>query len=239
MITAAAVRALLRERVDPEKAAFFPRFFKAGPGQYAEGDKFLGVTVPKQRAIAKSAYKNMSLAEVLKLLQSDWHEERLTALLIMVLQFQKGDEATQKAIYEAYMLHLQWVNNWDLVDSSAPYIVGGWLLDKDRKILYKLARSPVLWERRVAIIATLWFIRHEDFGDTLALAEQLLTDKHDLMHKAVGWMLREVGKRAPELLVDFLEKHAGRMPRTALRYAIEHFSQDRRRYFMGLKALDD
>jgi 3-methyladenine DNA glycosylase AlkD len=234
-MTAADVRRQLEAQVNPEKAAFFPRFFKAGPGQYAEGDTFLGVTVPRQRAIAKAAYKGLPLAEVLKLLQGGWHEERLTALLVLVLQFQKGDEAARQAVYKAYMSHLQWVNNWDLVDSSAPYIAGAWLLDKNRAVLYKLAKSPVLWERRVAMIATWWFIRNDDFADTLALAEKLLQDKQDLMHKAVGWMLREVGKRAPDLLIDFLEKHAALMPRTALRYAIEHFPADRRKYFMSLK----
>lgn len=226
------VQKALREEVIPEKAAFFPKFFKSGPGEYAEGDKFLGVTVPAQRSIAKSYYQSLSLPETVELLHSEWHEERLTALFMLVLKFQKGAPPDQQKIYELYLANTNYVNNWDMVDSSAPYIVGAWLLDKDRSVLYKLAKSRLLWERRIAIIATLWFIRKGDFGDTIALAEQLLGDRHDLMHKAVGWSLREVGKRAPELLVDFLDKHSKAMPRTALRYAIEHFPPDRRRHYL-------
>lgn len=233
------VQAALRAEADPEKAAFFPRFFKAGPGEYAEGDKFLGVTVPKQRAIAKQYYQSLSVQQTLNLLSEPWHEERLTALFILVLKYQKGDEPSKQEIVEAYLANTIFVNNWDLVDSSAPYILGNWLLiknnKKDRTILYKLAKSKVLWERRIAVIATLEFVRKGDFADTLALAEDLLGDTHDLMHKAVGWCLREVGKKAPELLTDFLDKHAATMPRTALRYSIERLDEKTRRHYLNLR----
>lgn len=230
-----AVQKALRAEAIPEKALFFPKFFKSGPGEYAEGDKFLGVTVPKQRAIAKTYFQKLSLQEAEQLLKSEWHEERLVALFILVLKYQKGDLRIQQDIYDFYLSNSAYVNNWDLVDSSAPYIVGDWLLGKDRKILYKLAKSKILWERRIAIIATLWFIRKGEFVDTIMISEQLLSDKHDLIHKAVGWALREMGKRAPELLIDFLDKHAAYMPRTALRYAIEHLSSKDRLHYLGLK----
>lgn len=232
---ASDIHKLLLEQADPEKAAFFPRFFKAGPGEYAEGDKFLGVTVPKQRVIAKASFANTELPEVIKLLKSEWHDDRLTALFILVLKFQKSDARAKEHIYDLYLAHTKQVNNWDLVDSSAPYIVGAWLMDKDRSILYKLVKSDLLWERRIAMVTTLWFIRNDDFGDVIALAEQLLNDKHDLMHKAVGWCLREMGKKAPDLLEDFLEKHATHMPRTALRYSIERLPEMKRQYFLELK----
>ncbi len=219
------IKAELRAAADPEKAAFFPRFFKAGPGQYAEGDKFLGVTVPKQRTIAKRFYTTTTLKQLEELLQSEWHEDRLTALLILVLQFQKCSEDQRAKIVELYLANTHRINNWDLVDSSAYHILGAWLLGRDRSILYKLASSSSLWERRIAVIATLAFIRNGDFTDTIKLSEQLLDDPHDLMHKAVGWMLREVGKKDREVLRGFLDHHATRMPRTALRYAIEHFSK--------------
>ncbi len=230
------VQKALRGRANPEKAVFFPRFFKAGPGEYAEGDKFLGVTVPKQRTIAKAHYAGLSLDDTLKLLKQPWHEERLTALFILVLKYQKGDSKAKEQIVEAYLANTASVNNWDLVDSSAPYILGNWLLDKkDRAILYRLAKSKMLWERRISMVATLEFVRKGEFADTLALAEALLEDKHDLMHKAVGWCLREVGKKAPELLTDFLDKHAATMPRTALRYSIERMDEQTRRHYLNLK----
>ncbi len=230
------IKAELKWRANPEKAAFFPRFFKAGLGEYAEGDKFLGITVPNQRSIAKKYLKSISLTDTIGLLHESWHEERLTALFILVLKYQKGTAEERAKVVEIYLANTAHVNNWDLVDSSAPYILGNWLLDKkDRKILNKLASSKVLWERRIAIISTLEFIRNNQFADTLNLAEKLLGDKHDLMHKAVGWTLREVGKKAPELLTDFLDKHATTMPRTALRYAIERMSEKTRRHYLNLK----
>lgn len=230
------VKRELRTKANPEKAVFFPRFFKAGPGEYAEGDKFLGVTVPEQRLISKQFYQRVSVEDALELLKGGWHEERLTALFILVLKFQKGDEVTKKDIVHAYLKNTQYVSNWDLVDSSAPYILGNWLLNKDREILYSLAKSELLWERRIAIIATLEFIRKGEFGDTLLLAEQLLGDREDLMHKAVGWSLREVGKKDRDLLIAFLDKHAAHMPRTALRYSIEHFDANNRRHYLEMKS---
>lgn len=257
-MSAVEVQNALRKVADPVKAAFFPRFFKSGPGQYAEGDKFLGVTVPKQRLIAKKYYVQFTLDEAMKLLKSKWHEERLTGLFILVHKFQKGSQREKDQIVEVYMRAIgitgwkfadeTWgprkipqgifwgVNNWDLVDSSAPYIVGAWLLDKDRKILYRLAQSDTLWERRIAIISTLWFIRNNEFADTVAISELLLKDSHDLIHKAVGWALREMGKRAPDLLIHFLDQHAYHMPRTALRYAIEHYPAEKRHYYLNLKS---
>ncbi|MFO0756057.1 MAG: DNA alkylation repair protein [Byssovorax sp.] len=227
--TAKQVRAALHAAADPERARSSMRFFKTGPGQYGEGDRFVGVTVPAQRAIAR-AHRGLPLAEIEALLASAIHEERLTALLILVDTAARGDGATKQACYDLYLRNLKWVNNWDLVDSSAPAVVGDHLRDRDRRILRKLARSSNLWERRVAMIATLAFIRAGETEDAFAIARLLLDDTHDLMHKAVGWMLREVGKyvgKAP--LVAFLEAHAAEMPRTALRYAIEHFPEAERK----------
>jgi 3-methyladenine DNA glycosylase AlkD len=194
------------------------------------------VGVPEQRRIAKQ-FSELSLSDVAKLLQSKLHEERLTSLLILVQKFKSGDQLQRKKVVATYLKHTCNVDNWDLVDSSAPYILGEWLLDKDRKVLFKLVKSRHLWERRIAIIASYAFIRNNDARDTLALAEMLLDDEHDLIHKAVGWMLREVGKRVDrDLLRDFLREHGARMPRTALRYAIEHFSKPERLQWMSVSA---
>jgi 3-methyladenine DNA glycosylase AlkD len=235
MSTLTLAQRALREYAQPEKAAFYPRFFKAGSGEYAEGDRFLGVTVPKQRLVAKQFYETVSIEEALELLKSPWHEERLTALFICVLKYQKSDSRTKGAIVKFYLDNTQYVNNWDLVDSSAPYILGNWLLDKDKTLLYKLAASSSLWERRIAIIATLEFIRHDEYSDTIAIAALLLGDTHDLLHKAVGWCLREAGKRSPDLLTAFLDEHAGHMPRTTLRYAIERLPEPKRKYYLNLR----
>ncbi|TAH34059.1 DNA alkylation repair protein [Candidatus Saccharibacteria bacterium] len=229
-------RKALRDAVDPEKAIFLPRFFKAGPGEYAEGDKFLGVTVPQQRAIAKQ-FKDLSLADVTELLTSEWHEERLTALFILVGQHKRADGANKKAIYDLYMAHTKWINNWDLVDSSAGYIVGAYLDGRPEKmkVLTRLAASDLLWERRIAMIATFNYIYQGRADEALIIAEQLLYDKHDLIQKAVGWMLREIAKRVDHsLLAAFLDEHAATMPRTSLRYALEHFSAERKAYYMQL-----
>lgn len=233
---AQTVKQALREAANPERAAFGPRFFKAGPGEYAEGDKFLGVTVPQQRAIAKQ-FKDLSLAEITELLTSEWHEERLTALFILVGQYKRGDAADKKAMYELYMSHTNWINNWDLVDSSAGYIVGSYLDGKPEKmtVLQRLAASDLLWERRIAMIATFNYIYQGRADEALVIAEQLLYDKHDLIQKAVGWMLRELGKRVDHsLLVAFLDGHAATMPRTTLRYALEHFTTERKAHYMQL-----
>lgn len=228
----------LRVAVDPEKAAFLPRFFKSGPGEYAEGDKFLGVIVSKQRAIAKSYYKEFSLNEAELLLKGKWHEERLTALFILVLKYQKGDEEVKKDIFDIYMRNTKHINNWDLVDSSAEYIVGPWLEANPykMKVLEKLASSSDLWERRIAMLATFHYIKQGRADEALVIAEELLHDKHDLIQKAVGWMVREIGKRVDRaLLTQFLDQHAANMPRTTLRYAIEHLPEVERKHYMTLK----
>ncbi len=233
--TAKQVQHDLQSLANPTKAAFFPTFFKTGPGQYGEGDKFIGVTVPQQRLIAKK-YAALPIGEIKILLQSPIHEHRLTALLILVLQYQKAKDTTiQKTQVDFYLANTHYINNWDLVDSSADKILGHYLHDKDRKILYSLVKSSLLWERRIAIIATLAFIRKGDFIDTLKLSQMLLNDKHDLMHKAVGWMLREVGKKNEKILYQFLDEHVTAMPRTTLRYSIERLDEKKRKYYLSKK----
>ncbi len=238
MDTLADLKAALRKTAIPEKAKASAWFFKTGPGQYGEGDQFIGISVPEQRKVART-FKDLPLTQVERLLKSPIHEERLVALFILVAQFQsasrRSDEKTKKEIYSFYLANTAQVNNWDLVDSSAGYIVGTYLLDKPRDILYKLAVSKSLWERRIAAISTLAFIMEGEAADTLKIAEILLSDKEDLMHKAVGWMLREVGKRVSrEELVKFLKKNYQKMPRTTLRYAIEHFpDQQRKKFLLG------
>lgn len=222
----------LKSLINPEKAAFLPKFFKTGPGQYGEGDQFIGVVVPNQRKIAKK-YKNLPLAEIQKLIISPIHEHRLTSLFILVHQFQKGDGNKQKEIYEFYLKNKHQVNNWDLVDSSAHKIVGAYLLNKDRSILYELAHSPNLWDRRIAMISCFAFTDQEDFEDALAIADILVNDEHDLIHKAVGWVLREVGKKDQRVEEEFLMKHYKTMPRTMLRYAIEKFTRQKRDFYLG------
>ncbi len=236
-----AIKQELRQHVNPERAVVAPRFFKAGPGEHAEGDKFIGTTVPDTRKIAKR-YRDMQLAQVEKLLHSPWHEERLAALFILVDQFKRGGEADRHRIYELYLRNTAHINNWDLVDSSASYIVGGYLADKPDRfvVLERLAHSDLLWERRIAMISTLYFIAILGRADeALVIADILLHDTHDLIQKAVGWMLREIGKRVDHgLLAEYLEQHAATMPRTTLRYALEHFSEDRRQYFLQKKNQD-
>ncbi len=222
----------LKKRGSPAKAKSSAWFFKTGKGEYGHGDVFIGVTVPEQRKIARQ-FKTLPLPEIKKLLLSKYHECRLTALIILVAEFQAGDKKTQERIAKFYLANAKRVNNWDLVDSSAPYILGVYLSDKDRGILYKLVKSNNIWERRIAILASGMFIRNNDFRDTLKLAEMLLSDTQTLMHKATGWMLREVGKRSKPTLVRFLDTHRTRMPRTALRYAIEHFSAKEREKIMS------
>jgi 3-methyladenine DNA glycosylase AlkD len=215
----------------PTKAKSSAWFFKSGPGQYGEGDIFIGVTVPEQRVVAKR-YRDLPLSEIEKLLSSPIHEHRLTALMILVLSFDRADVKKKKEIYSFYLTHAKRANNWDLVDTSAQ-IVGKFLLGKkDRSILVKLARSKNLWERRIAIVATHELIGANDFVMTLHIAEMLLKDTHDLIHKAVGWMLREVGKRDEKAEEVFLQKHYKTMPRTMLRYAIERFSPSQKAFYM-------
>lgn len=231
------LRTELRAAADPEKAAFFPRFFKAGPGQYAEGDQFLGVTVPEQRKIAKK-YKDLWLGDIEKLIQSPWHEERLTGLLILVSAYQRGSDRARQEIYDFYVTHTDRVNNWDLVDSSAEHIVGPQLQNSSykMKVLRTLAQSHSLWERRIAMLSTFHYIKQGRADEALEVAEILLQDQHDLIQKAVGWMLREIGKRVDlRLLEAFLDEHAAVMPRTMLRYAIEHFDTLKRQRYMQMK----
>ncbi|ELS32143.1 MULTISPECIES: DNA alkylation repair protein [Pseudanabaena] len=217
---------------NPAKAITLARFFKTGKGEYGEGDRFLGITVPEQRKIAKR-YTHLSLEDLEQLLQTDIHEYRLTALLILTYQFPKADATGRTEIFNFYLNHTQWINNWDLVDVACRQILGVHLLHQDRMILYKLARSLNLWEQRIAIVSTLEFIKHEQFTDTLEIAIILLQHSHDLIHKAVGWMLREVGKQERQVLVDFLDAHYQQMPRTMLRYAIEHFDESRRKAYLS------
>lgn len=231
------IRKSLREAADPERAKSSAWFFKAGPGQYGEGDRFLGITVPQQRKIARKFYKNVSLDAVEQLLHSPWHEERLTALFMLVLMYQKGDQQKRDQTANLYLANTKQVNNWDLVDSSAPYILGPWLADNPYKMktLTKLAKSDNFWERRIAMMSTFHYIRQGSADEALAIVDILLDDSHDLIQKAVGWMLREIGKRAGrQILLEFLDNHAATMPRTALRYAIEHLSSGQRQHYLAL-----
>ena len=214
-----------------EKREIFPKFFKAGKGEYGEGDRFLGITVPNIRAIAKQ-YKNISLNEIRELMQSEWHEVRLCALLIMVEKSKKKDEALRQQLFDLYLSQTDRINNWDLVDLSCRFIVGEYLLDKSRDILYQLAHSPLLWDNRIAIVSTYAFIRKGQLEDTYALSDLMMQHPHDLMHKAIGWMLREAGKRDSERLYDYVMSHRADMPRTMLRYAIEKFSPTERSILM-------
>jgi 3-methyladenine DNA glycosylase AlkD len=220
-----------------EKKAFLPHFFKTGKGEYGEGDKFMGVVVPNIRIVAKR-HLDASVSTAEALLSSEWHEERMCALLILVTQFAKADEKRRKAIYQFYLAHTWSINNWDLVDLSAPNIVGAYLKDKgeiDRKVLMKLSESTCLWEQRIAIVSTITFIRNREFDYTLRLARRYLHHPHDLMQKATGWMLREIGKRDEDVLRSFLDEYATEMPRTMLRYAIEKFDESTRQLYLKMR----
>jgi 3-methyladenine DNA glycosylase AlkD len=216
---------------DPEKAKVLSRFFKTGKGEYGEGDIFLGIPVPLQRKIAKKN-PNLSLDDVQRLLSGKIHEHRLVALLILIFKYRRSDRTGKREILDFYLKNTSGINNWDLVDLSAQHIIGDYLLTRDRSRLQKLAQSKNLWERRIAIMSTFAFIRNRQFEDTLRIAEMLMHDKHDLIHKAVGWMLREVGKRDVGQLEEFLKKYSGKMPRTMLRYAIERFDEDKRKTYL-------
>lgn len=227
------IHAYLLQIASEEDAANLQRYFKTGPGEYGDGDKFIGVRVGPLRKLAKQ-YRALPLSTVEQLLQSAFHEERMLALLILIEQFARADLDGQKAIYDLYLDRLEWINNWDLVDVSSPRIVGAYLNQRSRQPLYRLARSPHLWSRRVAVMATLYFIKQDDFDDALKIADVLISDEHDLIHKAVGWMLREVGNRNRAVEEKFLESRYKKMPRTMLRYAIEKFPQaKRKRYLAG------
>jgi len=225
------LKADLRSCANQEKAKVLQRFFKTGPGGYAAGDIFLGITVPVSRALSKH-YQTLGLPDVVKLLKSPIHEERLVSLLILMVQYRQADLSTKEKIYKIYLLHSKYINNWDLVDLSAEHIVGNFLLDRKRAPLYGLAHSRSVWERRIAILSTFCFIKNDDFKDTLQIARILIADQHDLIHKAVGWMLREIGKRDQNCEEKFLRKFYPKMPRTMLRYAIERFPKSKREAYL-------
>ncbi|MBQ8098573.1 MAG: DNA alkylation repair protein [Bacteroidaceae bacterium] len=230
-LTQQIINTLKSHQGTPEKQKILMGFFKTGPGEYGEGDQFLGIPVPTTRAIAKT-FVLVDLNTIHQLLLNEWHEVRLCALLMLITRFKKLKNE-QELIVKFYVDHARYINNWDLVDLSAPHIVGAYLLtSNDRSLLYELAESDMLWKRRIAMVSTLTFIRHDQFQDTLALSKMLLNDKESLMHKATGWMLREVGKRDEPVLTAFLESYARELPRTALRYAIEHYPEEERKEWL-------
>jgi len=228
MIVFNKIKSELEKKRNLERARINSRFFKTSKGEYGEGDIFLGLTVPEIRIIARK-YANITFEDIEKLIYSKFHEYRLVALLILVEKFKKTGG---KKVVDFYLSHSKQVNNWDLVDLSAYKILGAYLFDKDKSILYKFARSKNLWQRRIAIISTFYFINNDRFMETLKISEILLSDEHELIHKAVGWMLREIGKKDPKIEEEFLRKHYKNMPRTMLRYAIEKFSEEKRRYYL-------
>lgn len=227
------LRAELRSLANPTKAKLLAGFFKTGKGEYGEGDVFLGVMVPQTREVAKK-YENLSFADIRTALASKFHEERLAALLILVHRFQKGGAAEKKKVYDFYLANADRANNWDLVDLSAHKIVGAWLLDRPKEVLSSLVRSKSLWRRRIAVVATFAFIGAGRFDESFRIADAFINDEHDLIHKATGWMLREVGKRDKAALVAWLKPRHATMPRTMLRYAVERFPEaERKRYLLG------
>lgn len=228
-----ALRSELAAAAEPDRVAGLARYLQILPGGYGEGDRVLGVRVPAQRALAARYWSLVSIDEAAELLRSPWHEERLTALHILVRKFERGDQAEQRRAVDVMLASTEHINNWDLVDSSAPYLLGPWLLDRDSAVLDRLAGSGVVWERRIAIMATYAFIRAGRFDRTFELAQRLLGDDHDLIHKAVGWMLREVGNRDLAAEEEFLSRHYALMPRTMLRYAIEKFPPERRAAYLA------
>jgi 3-methyladenine DNA glycosylase AlkD len=232
--TLAAARKRLRDAGNPKDAEFLQRFFKTAPGQYGAGDKFLGIRVPATRAIARD-FHDLAIDDIAELLTDDWHEARSLAVILLSNRYAKGSPAEREEIFDLYVANAARVNNWDLVDASAPNIVGAHLETRKRGLLDKLARSKNLWERRIAIVSTFRFIRNDEFDDTVRISRALMRDEEDLIHKAVGWMLREVGKRDASVLEKFLEEHAHELPRTALRYAIERMTPEKKRRFMAAK----
>ena len=232
-MTTREIRTRLRRLGNKKRAKLSQRYFKTGPGQYGEGDVFLGIAVPVLRTLAKE-YQDLALADIIDLLRSAIHEERLLALLLLVRTYARADVDIKRRIYELYLQNTRYINNWDLVDLSAMHIVGTFLMGKSKKPLHDLATSNNMWERRIAVMATFYFIKGGEFAASLTIARKLLTDKEDLIHKAVGWMLREIGKRNLRIEEQFLKKHYQKMPRTMLRYAIEKFPEPKRqRYLKG------
>lgn len=231
MNTLNLIKQQLAELAAPQGSQQAQRFFKTGAGQYAEGDIFLGVSMPALRKVA-AQHKNLSTEDIENLLHSQIHEHRALALVLWVNGHARRDAIQQQHVFNRYLQNTAYINNWDLVDISAPTLVGDYLLDKPREILYQLVHSAELWERRIAVVATLALIRKQQFSDTLNLAAQLLNEPHDLIHKAVGWMLREVGKHDKACLETFLQQYCTQLPRTSLRYAIEHFSPAERQFYL-------
>jgi len=235
-MTVRNIRRKLQQLGSKDKAKVLQRFFKTGPGEYGEGDVFIGVRVPDLRKLAKE-YQAITIKEVMQLLRSTIHEERFFALLILVSKYSKGNETVKKKIYELYLQNTQFINSWDLVDGSAQHIVGAFLMDKGKKPLYLLAKSKNLWERRIAILSTFHFIKHDNYAETLKISKILLSDEQDLIHKAVGWMLREIGKRHITTEEIFMKKYYKKMPRIMLRYAIEKFPEPKRQKYLKGKLL--
>lgn len=231
-LTAADALRRMQALADPKRAVALQRFFKTGPGEYGEGDRFLGLTVPQVRGLLRD-YRDLPLSQVERLMESRWHEARTLAVALLAARYPRATAPDQAAIYRLYLRRTDRINNWDLVDISAPQVVGGHLMHRSRAPLRRLARSRSVWERRIAMVATAWFIRNGEFADTLGLARQLTDDRHDLIHKATGWMLREVGKRDERVLRRFLDRYASRLPRTALRYAIERLPPATRMRYMA------
>jgi len=225
------IRKELDKHSSKQKAKILQRFFKTGPGEYAEGDVFLGVKVPDTRKIAKK-YQDIGFGDIIALLKSSIHEERLLSLLILVIRFERASEADKEKIYKLYLRNARYINNWDLVDLSSDKILGAFLICRDKEILYRLAKSKNMWERRISIISTYYFIKNRMFNDTLEISKILMFDKEDLIHKAVGWMLRELGKQDVGILKKFLKKYYKKMPRTMLRYAIEKFPEVTRQSYL-------
>jgi 3-methyladenine DNA glycosylase AlkD len=224
----------LNKYSNKEKAKTFTRFFKTGKGQYGEGDKFLGIDVPTQRFVAK-ANIDITFSDIENVIQSKFHEHRLTGFIVLVYKYKKSKlEKEKKQIFNFYIKNIKWVNNWDLVDVTCPDIIGDYLFEKDKKILFKMAKSNNLWHRRIAVISTFNFIKKKDFKDTIKIIQMLLNDKHDLIHKACGWMLREIGKRDENTLKNFLDKNVSKMPRTMLRYSIEKFDLNTRKKYLNI-----
>ena len=232
--TATEALTALKDAADPARATASAGYFKTGPGEYGEGDTFIGVTVPEQRKLARE-FRTMELAQAEILLHDKTHEARSLALMILVLRYERGDEAERQRVFDLYLKNLDRVDNWDLVDGSAPYIVGPHLLNRDRAVLDELIASPVIWRRRVAVLATWHFIRKGELGPTLAFCDRLMDDRHDLMHKACGWMLREAMKRDQKQVEDWLIARTPGIPRTTLRYAIERLPSERRAWYLALK----
>jgi 3-methyladenine DNA glycosylase AlkD len=232
-MTADDFMAALQKHAVVKDAKFLGRFFKTGAGQYGEGDVFIGVRVPQTRLVCRE-FKDMPLLEIQKLFDSPVHEHRLAAVILLSDQYKKADDAGRDAIFNLYLknVYAGRINNWDIVDCSAEFVIGPHLQNTDRKLLFELAKSPDIWQRRVSILSAFWYVRHNDYATTLRLTEILLHDKQDLIQKAVGWQLREVGKRDRALLLNFLDQHAATMPRTALRYSIEHLTPEQKAHYM-------